>query len=126
MIVITTFYASLLALFFVWLSLYVIKLRRRFKVRLGDGDNDELRAAISAQANAAQYIPFALLLILMLELNQAHFLLLHLLGLMLLSGRLIHARGILKSQIPLRVRGMQLTLFTLIGGAVANLLLLIF
>ena len=126
MVVITTFYASLLALFFVWLSLYVIKLRRRFQVRLGDGENNELRAAISAQANAAQYIPFALLLMLMLELNQAHVLLLHLLGLMLLSGRLIHARGILKDQIPLRVKGMQLTLFTLIGAAVANLLLLIF
>ena len=126
MIVITTFYASLLALFFVWLSLYVIKLRRRFRVRLGDGENNELRAAISAQANAAQYIPFALLLMLILELNQAHVLLLHLLGLMLLSGRLIHARGILKDQIPLRVKGMQLTLFTLIGAAVANLLLLIF
>jgi len=126
MTVITTFYASLLALFFVWLSLYVIKLRRRFQVRLGDGENNELLAAISAQANAAQYIPFALLLMLMLELNQAHALLLHLLGLMLLSGRLIHARGILKDQIPLRVKGMQLTLFTLIGAAVANLLLLIF
>jgi len=120
----TPLYASLLALFFVWLSLYVIKLRRRFQIRLGDGENNELRAAISAQTNAAQYIPFALLLILMLELNQAHFLLLHLLGLMLLSGRLIHARGILKDQIPLRVKGMQLTLFTLIGGAAANLLLL--
>jgi len=122
----TPLYASLLALFFVWLSLYVIKLRRRFQVRLGDGENNELRAAISAQANAAQYIPFALLLMLMLELNQAHILLLHLLGLMLLSGRLIHARGILKDQIPLRVKGMQLTLFSLIGAAAANLLLLIF
>jgi len=123
---ITPLYASLLALFFVWLSLHVIKLRRRFQVRLGDGENNELRAAISAQANAAQYIPLALLLILMLELNQAHFLLLHLLGIMMLSGRLIHARGILKDQIPLRVKGMQLTVFTLIGGAVTNLLLLMF
>lgn len=126
MIVITTFYASTLALFFVWLSLNVIKLRRRFRVRLGDGDNAELLAAISAQSNAAQYIPFTLLIIALLEINNGHGMLVHLFGLMLLSGRIIHARGILKNQIPLRVKGMQLTLFTLIGAAIANLLLLIF
>jgi len=126
MLSITTFYASLLALLFVWLSLNVIKLRRRFQVRLGDNNNLELRAAISAQSNAAQYIPFALLLLLMLEINQAHSLLLHLLALMLLSGRIIHARGLLKGLLPWRVRGMQLTLFMLIGSAVANLFLVVF
>lgn len=126
MLAITTFYASLLALLFVWLSLNVIKLRRRFRVLLGHGDKTELLAAISAQNNAAQYIPFTLLIIALLEINHGHGLLLHLFGLMLLSGRLIHARGILKNQIPLRVKGMQLTLFTMIGAAIANLLLLIF
>ena len=125
MLPVTTFYASLLALWFVWLSLNVIKLRRRFQIRLGDGSNNELQAAISAQSNAAQYIPFALLLIALLEINQAHLLFLHLLGLMLLSGRIVHARGILKDQIPLRVKGMQLTLFTLVGSSVLNLLYLI-
>jgi len=126
MLSVTAFYASLLALLFVWLSLNVIKLRRRFQIRLGDGNNNELRAAISAQSNAAQYIPFALLLIALLEINQAHLLFLHILGLMLLCGRIVHALGILKNQIPLRVKGMQLTLFTLIGSAVLNLLYLIF
>lgn len=126
MLTVTAFYASILALFFVWLSLNVIKLRRRFRVRLGDGGNNELQAAIAAQNNAAQYIPFALLLIAILEGNQAHTLLLNLLGLMLLSGRIIHARGILKSDLNFRVKGMQLTLFTLIFAAVGNLLYLIF
>lgn len=126
MVTISTLYASTLALFFVWLSLNVIKLRRRFQIQLGDGNNEELRAAISAQANAAQYIPFALLLLLMLEINQGHLLLLHLLGLMLLTGRVIHARGILKNDLKFRVKGMQLTFFTLIIAAATNLLYLIF
>lgn len=126
MLTVTAFYASILALFFVWLSLNVIKLRRRFRVRLGDGDNNELQAAIAAQNNAAQYIPIALLMIAILETNNGHILLLNLLGLMLLSGRIIHACGILKSNLNFRVKGMQLTLFTLIFAAVGNLLYLIF
>lgn len=126
MLTITTFYASLLALLLVWLSLNVIKLRQRFRITLSDGNNASLRSAISAQANAAQYIPLTLLLILLLELNQAHDFLVHLFGLSLLTGRLVHARGILAQHIPTRVRGMQLTFFSLIGCAVANLFLLIF
>ena len=82
MITVTTLYACILALFFVWLSLNVIKLRRRFTVLLSDGQNEELSTAISAQANAAQYIPFMLLLLLLLEINHGHVILLHLLGLM--------------------------------------------
>ncbi len=123
---ITTIYASLLALLVVWLSTNVIKSRQRFQISLGDGNNPRLKLAISAQANAAQYIPIALLLMLLLELNQAHSLLLHLFGLCLLAGRLIHARGILTEHMPTRVRGMQLTFFVLIGAAAANLILLIF
>jgi len=122
----TPIYAALLTLLFVWLSLNVIKLRYRYKIRLGDGNNAALRAAISAQANAAQYIPIALILLLLLELNHAHFLLLHGFGMALLAGRVMHARAIQTDHIPMRVRGMQLTLFTLIGSALANLLLLLF
>ncbi|EGG99116.1 glutathione S-transfersae-related protein [gamma proteobacterium IMCC2047] len=123
---VTTFYASLVTLLLVWLSINIIKSRQRFKITLGDGNNPRLKLAISAHANAAQYIPIALLLMLLLELNQAHSLLLHLFGLCLLAGRLIHARGILAEHIPTRVRGMQLTFFVLIGAAAANLILLIF
>jgi hypothetical protein len=123
---VTPLYASVLTLLFVWLSINVIKQRQRFKITLGDGNNPSLRSAISAQANAAQYIPIALLLLLLLELNQVHVLLLHLFGLSLLVGRIIHARGILTAHIPTRVLGMQLTFFTLIGCAVANLLFVIF
>ena len=82
---------------------------------INDG-HPALRAAISAQANAAQYIPIALLLLLLLEINQAHALLLHPLGLALLAGRFIHVRGIPTGNIPKRVRGMQLTFLTLLAA----------
>jgi len=122
----TPLYAALLTFLFVWLSLNVIKLRQRFNIRLGDGNNATLRAAISAQANAAQYIPIALILLLLLELNHAHVLLLHVFGLALLAGRIVHARAIQKNHIPSRVRGIQLTFLALIGSAVANLFFLVF
>lgn len=122
----TPLYAALLTLLFVWLSLNVIKLRQRYKIRLGDGNNATLQAAISAQANAAQYIPITLILLLLLELNHAHILLLHTFGLTLLVGRIVHARGIQKDHTPSRVRGMQLTFLTLIGSAAANLIFIVF
>jgi uncharacterized membrane protein YecN with MAPEG domain len=69
---ISSFYAALLALLIVWLSLRVIKLRRTKKVRLGDGGEPELQTAIRAQGNATEYIPISLILLALLELNGAH------------------------------------------------------
>ena len=114
-------YASLGALLIVWLSLRVIKLRHRERVSLGDGGNDELRAAIAAQANAVEYIPIALLLLFALEFNEAPTLLVQLLGVTLLTGRVVHAYALLGEHLGLRVRGMQITLWTIIVLALANL-----
>ncbi len=118
---ISSLYAAMLALLIVWLSLRVIKLRRINKVRFGDGGNTALQAAIRAQGNAIEYIPISLILLILLELSGAHSALIHLGGIAVLVGRLIHARGLLVESIPYRVLGMQLTIFTLIGLALANL-----
>lgn len=114
-------YASLGALLIVWLSLRVIKLRHRERVSLGDGGNEELRGAIAAQANAVEYIPIGLLLLFALEYNHAPLLLVHALGITLLTGRAVHAYALLGTQLELRVRGMQITLWTIIVLALANL-----
>lgn len=117
---ITTFYAAPLALLIVWLSLRVIGLRRSRRVALGDGDDPDLRAAIRAQGNATEYVPLALILLLLLEIGGGHLLLVHAAGVALVAGRAVHARGLLTCSLRLRVLGMQLTLFTLIGLAVAG------
>jgi uncharacterized membrane protein YecN with MAPEG domain len=125
-IMLSSIYAGLLAFWIVWLSLRVIKLRRAKRIRLGDGGDPELQAAIRAQGNATEYVPLSLILLVLLELNHAHAALLHLSGVVLVAGRMAHARGLLTDNLRYRVLGMQLTLYTLIGLAVLNLAYVIY
>jgi uncharacterized protein len=118
---VTGIYAAILAILIVWLSLQVIKLRRANRVRFGDGDVSELQAAIRAQGNATEYIPVSLLLLLLLELGGAHWSLIHLGGIILVAGRVIHARGLLTNSLRLRVLGMQITFLVIVALAIANL-----
>ena len=118
---ITAIYAALLALLVVWLSLQVVRLRRAKQIRLGDGGDAQLQGAIRAQANAAEYIPVALILLLLLELSGGHPVLLHAGGAAFVMGRVLHARALLTDTLRPRVLGMQFTLFTIIGLAIACL-----
>ena len=117
---ISSLYASLLALLIIWLSVRVIKLRRAKKVRLGDGGEPELHIAIRAQGNAIEYVPISLILLVLLELSGAHAALVHSGGIAVLAGRLLHARGLLTENLHYRVLGMRFTIYTLIGLALAN------
>jgi len=117
---ISVIYASLSGFLIVWLSLNVIKKRRKYQVSIGDGRNEDLIISMAAQSNAIEYIPIALLLLFALEYNNANKLIVHLLGLSLIAGRIIHAKGLLSSSLKTRVLGMQITIFTIIGLAVIN------
>lgn len=118
---ITSIYASLSALLIVRLSLSVIKLRRKNRISVGDGGNEELQLAIRTHSNALEYIPVTLLLLLMLELNGAPEILIHVLGTTLLIGRIFHAIGLPAKNLQKRVLGMQITLYLLIGLAILNI-----
>jgi uncharacterized membrane protein YecN with MAPEG domain len=113
-------YASLSALLIVWLSLNTIQKRRSHKVSLGDGGVDDLKHAIAAQSNAIEYIPIALILLFALEYNHGNMLLIHLLGISLIIGRVLHAKSLLSSNLKQRILGMQITIYTIIGLAVVN------
>lgn len=123
---ITSIYASLAALLIVRLSLSVIKLRRKNRVSIGDGGIDELQLAIRTHANAVEYIPIALMLLLTLELNGAPKILVHILGVTLLIGRILHAMGLPAKDFKKRVLGMQITIYLLIGLAVLNIVFFAF
>ncbi len=123
---ITSIYASLSVLLIVKLSLSVIKLRRLNRVSVGDGGIEELQLAIRAHSNALEYIPIALMLLFMLELNGAPKILIHVLGLTLLVGRILHAMGLPAKDFKKRVLGMQITIYLLIGLAILNLSFLAF
>jgi uncharacterized membrane protein YecN with MAPEG domain len=62
---ITPFYAAFLGLGFVTLSILTLRLRRKFKIALGDGGNKQLLRAIRVHSNFAEYVPLALILIYM-------------------------------------------------------------
>lgn len=88
--VVTPLYTALLALWLLVLSVRVIQQRRLSHVSRGTGGNTALERAIRGQANFVEYVPLALLMLLILELARFSIYLLHLLGLILLIGRFLH------------------------------------
>jgi len=119
--VITAFYAALLAVLFLVLSVRVIGWRRQARVEIGHGDNAQLLRRMRVHANFAEYVPFALLLMAFAESLTAPRPLIHLLGLVLVAGRLLHAYGLSQTPQILRYRVWGMTL-TLIVIAIAALL----
>ena len=117
---ITAFYAALLGLFFVFLSFRVIGWRRLKSVELGHGEDSELLRRMRVHANFAEYVPFTLLLMAIAESMTAPRPLIHVAGLILIAGRLMHAYGL--SQTPhilrFRVGGMILTFTALALSAI--------
>ncbi len=122
---ITPVYAALLAIFYLRLSIRVIKQRRSAKVSVGDGGNPDLTRAMRVHANFAEYAPLALLLIAFNEALGAPALTVHVLCLMLLAGRGLHFLGIRSAEAPMKYRrnGMMLTFGTLFLGALGILAL---
>ena len=123
MLFITAIIASILTIIFMKLSFAVIALRKKNQVGLGNGGHDDLERAIRAQGNFAEYVPFGIILIACLELNGAPWWLVAIPGIILIVGRLIHAKGI---QMPppdfsKRVLGMKFTFGTLISLVIFNL-----
>ena len=117
---ITMLYAGLCAGVLFALSVQVIRQRRRLKVSVGDAGDEELVRCIRAQANFVEYVPIALLLILLLELAGTPAALLHLLGAVLLVGRLLHAWSLTARSGRARVAGMIMTFAVLVSAGTLN------
>ncbi len=122
----TPLWAALLALLYLWLAAQVIRARYRTRTALGSGGDPGLERAIRAHANFAEYVPLALVLLALAELQGAATWLLHGLGAALLVGRALHGFGISRTDEVLLFRssGMALTFAVLVTGAFLNLLLL--
>ena len=90
---VTPLYAGLLALWCVLLSVRVVNLRRR-GILFGDNGEVDVIRVVRAQANFAEYVPLALLLMGLLEISRYSIYLLHALGLVLLVARLLHGAAL--------------------------------
>jgi len=123
MLTVVPVFSSFFAALFVLLSINVIRERRRHKVGIGTGRNISVERAMRVHANFAEYVPFSLLLIALLELNKANTLLLIGLCAALLIGRLVHAFGVSmeNERFAYRVSGMAMTFTVILIAGVANL-----
>lgn len=91
---ITAFYACLLAAFYLFLAIMVIRQRFKSNVSLGHGEEKHMLQAMRAHGNFVEYVPFALLLMMMAEMNGAQHLVLHVCGWWLIAARFLHAHGV--------------------------------
>ena len=119
---ITALYASLLAIWLVFLSFRVIALRGSpvfAFLNINTDDEEMLQRAIRAHGNLTEYAPMMLILIYLLEQSSAESSMLHALGLAFLVGRLMHGIcfGFMRSSMPLRIGGTALTLTPLLVAA---------
>jgi len=108
---VTGLYAGLMGLWLLFLGFQVMRVRRRHDVSTGDGGVRDLELAIRAHGNACEYVPIALILMALAESLGAPARILHILGLMLLAGRLLHGGYFLAGarQLNIRIAGMLLT-----------------
>jgi uncharacterized protein len=86
---ITPIYAGLLAIWFVILSYRVVQ-QRGHGVSLGDSGDAALLRRIRGHGNFAEYVPFILLMMALLEIGGQKAWVLHALGVTLLVARLLH------------------------------------
>ncbi|MEX2498390.1 MAG: MAPEG family protein [Wenzhouxiangellaceae bacterium] len=113
-------YSSLLALLLIALSYNVVRLRQQHQVGIGSGSIQALERAVRAHANFCEYVPMVLLLLALIEFGgNVPAWALHVLGLLLLAGRVAHAFGLSRSAGTSRARviGTVLTWMVLLIAA---------
>jgi uncharacterized protein len=123
MLAITGSYAAILTVFFIFLSARIVTYRRGNSVSLGDAGDKVLLSRIRAHGNFSEYAPLGVLLLAIAEMQGSGALWLHVCGMLLLVGRLMHGLNFTfqLGLMPMRVGGMVLTFTALALGAVLSL-----
>ncbi|WP_241972346.1 MULTISPECIES: MAPEG family protein [Aliidiomarina] len=93
----TSLFAALLTLLYIVLAIRIIRLRWKERVGLGTGESLPLKAAVRVHGNFAEYVPLGLILLALMELNNASEGLMFALGGLLFVARIFHAIGLTKS-----------------------------
>jgi uncharacterized protein len=113
---ITSIYAAILALLMVGLSSHVSAQRGKANVSILDGGNADLALRIRRHGNFVENVPMTLLLMMLAELDGAGQTMLHIAGILLIVGRVLHAAGL---------RADKATALRLAGGLASTLSLLL-
>ena len=91
--VITLLVAAAMGLLNLWLGVRITQVRRSARISLGHGGQPALEARIRAHANFNEYVPIALILMMLIELCAGGSTWLWLLGALLVAARLLHPFG---------------------------------
>ncbi len=128
----TALYIVLNAVIMIALAANVIRMRYRTRTRFGDSSNPEMLRAIRAHGNNTEYVPIALILLLLAHSLGGGLPLIHAIGLSLTVGRILHGIGFLARahETPtghsyLRMVGMILTFFAILVGILGSLQLVV-
>lgn len=118
---VTALYASILALIIVVLGMNVTAHRVKLKVSVGDGGNARMLRMIRVHGNAAEYLPLAVLLMGIYELDGGARTLIHTAGLAQIAGRVLLTIGLWGPAQPNPVRGVGAVITWLVLIALAGL-----
>lgn len=110
--VITAVYAGVLGLIGVFLGLRVSLRRGSTKTFTGSGDDDVLARRVRAHGNFAEWVPLTLILLALIEMIGAPSLAIHVFGVAIVVGRVLHSLGLLAA-------GGSFQVGRAIGGLVA-------
>ena len=120
---ITLLIASLHVLLYVVLALRVVLHRRASRIGVGTGGDAAMALRVRVHGNFAEYVPLALLMLVLLELSAMPAALLWTCGVALLLARVLHAVGLGRSPGYSfgRFAGTLLTFLVLLAMALAGL-----
>jgi uncharacterized membrane protein YecN with MAPEG domain len=117
------FYAAINALIMLVLGMLVVRARAKTRTEIGDGSNPAMIGPLRAHANNTEYVPLAIILMLILYSLGANVFVIHAVGATLTLGRILHAIGLTRNvgtSAP-RFLGMVLTWLAYIVAIAATL-----
>lgn len=122
---VTFLYTGLLGLFYIYISIVVIKGRWKYKVSLGAGQSNEIIHLVSAHSNFSSYTPFFIISIYLLEIAKLNTWVIHLISAAFVAGRILHFLAMKNHMKTFKFRkaGMMLTFWPMI---IASSLLIYF
>ncbi len=111
---ITGLYAALVAILMVIVGVYIVSLRIRHQVSLGDGGEKTLEAAQRALGNTAEWLPTFLILMWVAEYSDLSANWLHGVGIIMVLGRVSHAFSLIVAEQKLKtIRFRQFGMFAM-------------
>ncbi len=120
---ITALYAGVHGLTLIALAIHVVRHRARTKVLYSDGGDERLARAIRVHGNFCEHVPFALILIGILELGGVPGWALHALGAVLFAARLMHAHALICQSFATRLVSVTATWVVIAVAAVWSILI---